>query len=110
MSLVSRQQKKKAEAFLAEAETTLAKSTWFSSSKERKFEDTAELLEKAANAYKVGGFNQEAGDAYKQAAVIYREELSSSMEASKSFSSAGERERAVVRVPCRRSSLLVEFV
>jgi|Transcript_15067 alpha-soluble NSF attachment protein len=90
MSLVARQQKSKAEAFMAEAEKTVGKSTWFASSKERKFEDAAELYDKAANAYKVGGFNHEAGDAYTKAATIYRDELSSFMEASKSLSNAGQ--------------------
>ena len=75
---------------MAEAEKTLGKSTWFASSKERKFEDAAELYDQAANAYKVGGFNQEAGDAYLKAATLYRDELSSFTEASKSLSNAGE--------------------
>lgn len=67
----------------------LAKKSWFSSSKERNAEEAAETFEKAANAYKVGGLNQEAGDAYVKAAELYRDKLSDFNNASKVFNSAG---------------------
>ena len=59
MSALANSQKKKGEAFLSEAESTLKKSTWFASSTERKHEDGAELCIKAAKAFKVGGITQQ---------------------------------------------------
>jgi hypothetical protein len=90
MSAISRQQKTKGEGFLIEAENTLAKKTWFASSTEQKHEDAAELYEKAANAFKVGGCHAQAGDAYSKAAAIHRDELKQLGEASKCLSSAGK--------------------
>ncbi len=90
MSAISRQQRVKGETFLAEANKTLAKKTWLSSSAEQKNEDAAELFQKAANAFKVGGFFQEAGDAYSKAAGIYQNKLKQGMEASKCFTETGE--------------------
>jgi len=90
MSAVSKQQRVKGEAFLSEAESTLAKRTWFASAAEQKHEDAAELYCKAANAFKVGGFFLEAGDAYGKAASIYREKLKNGMEASKALTESGE--------------------
>lgn len=89
MSAMAKAQKGKGDAFKKEAENLLAKKSWFSSSKERNAEDAAEAMEKAANAYKVGGLNQEAGDAYSRAAEIYRDKLSDFNSASKSLNSAG---------------------
>lgn len=89
MSALSQAQRNKGNAFLKEAESTLAKSTWFASSTERKYEDAAESYAKAANAYKVGGHNDEAGDAYKKAAELYKDKLNSLGEASKCLSDAG---------------------
>ena len=56
MSALAKKQKEKGDAFVAEAEQKLSKSksSWFSSSKEKKYEEAAELMEQAANAYKVG--------------------------------------------------------
>jgi len=82
-------QKGKAEAFVAEAEGLLSKRSWFSSSKERNAEDAAEIFEKAANAYKVGGLNQDAGDIYAKVAELYRDSLSDFNNASKAFNNAG---------------------
>lgn len=82
-------QKGKAEAFIAEAEGMLAKKSWFSSSKERNAEEAAEMFEKAANAYKVGGLNQDAGNTYTKAAELYRDRLSDYNNASKAFNNAG---------------------
>lgn len=82
-------QKGKAEAFIAEAEGLLSKRSWFSSSKERNAEDAAEIFEKAANAYKVGGLNQDAGDIYAKVAELYRDSLSDFNNASKAFNNAG---------------------
>lgn len=92
MSAMAKKQKEKGDAFVAEAEQKMAKSksSWFTSSKERKFEEAAEILEQAANAYKVGGFNQEAGQAYRRAAEIHRDQLTNLNEASKDMSQAGE--------------------
>lgn len=89
MSALSQAQRNKGNAFLSEAESTLKKSTWFASSSERKYEDAAELYSKAANAYKVGGLNDEAGAAYQQAAELYKDKLTSLGEASKCLSDAG---------------------
>lgn len=92
MSAMAKKQKEKGDAFVAEAEQKLAKSkgSWFSSSKERKYEEAAELLEQGANAYKVGGFNHEAGEAYRKAAEIHRDQLTNLNEASKDMSQAGK--------------------
>ena len=89
MSALSQAQRSKGDAFLQEAEATLKKSTWFASSTERKYEDAAESYTKAANAYKVGGCNDEAGNAYQRAAELYKDKLSSLGEASKCLSDAG---------------------
>mmetsp|Transcript_22413 Transcript_22413/g.32778 ORF Transcript_22413/g.32778 Transcript_22413/m.32778 type:complete len:310 (-) Transcript_22413:245-1174(-) len=88
MSAISKQQRVKGEAFLNEAETALAKRTWFGSS-EQKNEDAAELFQKAANAFKVGGFFIEAGNAYSRSAAIYRDKLKNGMEASKAMTESG---------------------
>jgi len=82
-------QRVRAEKFLNDAEKTLKKSTWFSSSTEQKYEDAAELYDQAANAYKVGQMNSEAGVAYMKAAELYRDKLSNQMEGSKALSNAG---------------------
>lgn len=79
----------KGQAFITEAEALLSKKSWFSSSKERNTEEAAETFEKAANAFKVGGLNQEAGNAYARAAELYRDRLSDFNHASKAFNSAG---------------------
>ena len=57
---------------------------------EQKNEDAAELYQKAANAFKVGGFFQDAGEAYSKAASIYQNTLKSGMEASKCLTETGE--------------------
>lgn len=88
MSAMAKAQKAKGEAFAAEAQKVLGKKSWFGSST-RNQEDAAEAYEKAANAYKVGGLNQEAGDAYMMAAEIYSEKLSDLLSASKTLNSAG---------------------
>jgi alpha-soluble NSF attachment protein len=89
MSGMAKAQKGKAETFTKEAEIFLAKRSWFSSSKERNAEDAAESYEKAANAYKVGGLNQEAGNTYVKAAELYRDRLSDFNNASKALNNAG---------------------
>ena len=86
---MAKAQKGKGDGFMLEAKKMLSKKAWFSSSKEKQKEDAAELLEQAANAYKVGGFHQEAGDAYSEAAKIYRDDLGNMNEASKCLSKAG---------------------
>lgn len=88
MSAMAKAQKAKGDAFAAEAKKFLSKKSWFGSSS-RNQEDAAEAYEKAANAYKVGALNQEAGDAYMRAAEIYSEKLSDLLSASKTLNSAG---------------------
>ena len=92
MSAMAKRQKDKGDAFMAEAEQKMTKSKGFSlfgSSKEKKYEEAADLLEQAANAYKVGGFNQEAGEAYRKAGEIHRDQLTNLNEASKAMANAG---------------------
>jgi alpha-soluble NSF attachment protein len=90
MSAMASAQKKKAIAYLEEAEALLAKKGWFSGSKERNQEDAAELYMQAANAYKVGGLNQEAGDTYVKAGKLYRDSVGNPNEAAKCYSQAGK--------------------
>lgn len=85
---MAKAQKGKGDAFMKEAEALLNKRSWFSS-KSKNAEDAAEIYEQAANAYKVGGLNQEAGDAYSKAATIYRDTLSDFNSASKALNNAG---------------------
>jgi alpha-soluble NSF attachment protein len=89
MSAMSKKQRVKGDAFMSEAKDTLAKRTWFASGTEQKNEDAAELFQKAANAYKVGGFFNEAGAAYKQSADIFLKQLKNTMEGSKSLTDSG---------------------
>lgn len=88
MSAMAQAQKAKGEAYAAEAEKFLIKKSWFGSTS-RNHEDAAEAYEKAANAYKVGGLNTEAGDAYMRAAAIYSDKLSDLLAASKALNQAG---------------------
>ena len=90
MSAITKAQKSKGDEYRKQAENLLAKKSWFSTSNHRNAEDAAEMFEKAANAYKVGGLHQEAGDAYMNAAEVYRDKLSSHNEASKSLNNAGK--------------------
>jgi len=90
MSALARSQRIKGEAFLTDAEKTLKKTTWFASSTEAKQEQAAELYDKAANAFKVGNFYMEAGQAYVKAAELYRDTLNNLGEASKCLSNAGK--------------------
>ena len=90
MSAIALQQKSKGDTFLQQAENELTKSkSWFAS-KDKKFEDACELYQNAGNAYKVGGFYFESGNAYYKAATILRDELKNSFDASKAFQNAGE--------------------
>lgn len=74
---------------MSEAQKTLSKKAWFASGRERNAEEAAELMMQAANAYKVGGWHQEAGTTYMEAAKIYQNTLSQANEASKCYSQAG---------------------
>lgn len=89
MSAISRQQRVKGETFLEQANKTLSKRTWLASGTEQKNEEAAELYQKAGNAFKVGGFFQEAGNAYSKAASIYQDKLKNGMEASKCLTETG---------------------
>jgi alpha-soluble NSF attachment protein len=89
MSALAKTQKAKALELIAQAQACENKKAWFASSKERNLEDAAEAYGQAANAYKVGGFHHEAGDAYVQAGELYRDKLKNSNEAARSFSQAG---------------------
>lgn len=97
---MAKKQKQKAEDYISEAEKLLAKKSWFSSSKERNQEEAAELFMQAANAYKVGGLNQEAGDTYVKTGEIYRDKVGNVSEASKCFSQAGKETICVCRLHC----------
>jgi Soluble NSF attachment protein, SNAP len=88
MSAMAKAQKGKGDAFAKEAEALLNKKGWFGS-KTKNAEDAAETYEQAANAYKVGGLNHEAGDCYLKAAAIYRDTLSDFNSASKALNNAG---------------------
>jgi len=90
MSAMAKVQKKKGDEYVAEAEKLLNKKSWFSSSKERNQEEAAETLLQAANAYKVGGLNQEAGQIYSRVGSIYQSMLSNTNEAAKAYTQAGE--------------------
>jgi alpha-soluble NSF attachment protein len=89
MSAMSRAQRNKAEGYIDEADKKLNKKTWFASSTDQKYEDAAELYDKAANAYKVGGLYHEAGATYQRAADLYRDKLKQMSEASKALQNAG---------------------
>jgi len=89
MSAISKQQRVRGDTFFAEAEKTLTKRTWLQSGMDQKHEDAAELYQKAANAYKVGGVFNEAGDAYGKAAEIFMHKLKSMVEAINCMTQAG---------------------
>ena len=89
MSALAKTQKAKALEFASQAEATLNKKSWFSSSKERNVEDACELYMQSANAYKVGGMMHEAGEIYVKAGQLYRDKLSQNSEAAKCYSQAG---------------------
>ena len=106
MSAMAKAQKGKAEAFIKEAEGLLSKKSWFSSSKERNAEEAAEVFEKAANAYKVGGLNQDAGNTYTRAAELYRDKISDFNHASKAFNAAGTKPFRFVDKPKQKKRVL----
>ena len=83
-------QRSKGDAFLQEADATLKKSTWLTSSTRKKNARAAESLKKAADAYKAGGCNDEAGRAYRRAAALHKDKLKNLTEAGKCLSDAGE--------------------
>jgi hypothetical protein len=83
-------QRSKGDAFLQEADATLKRSTWLSSSARKKHASAAESLARAADAYKAGGCNDEAGRAYRRAASLHKDKLKNLTEASKCLSDAGE--------------------
>uniref|UniRef100_A0A7S2IBT3 Alpha-soluble NSF attachment protein n=1 Tax=Helicotheca tamesis TaxID=374047 RepID=A0A7S2IBT3_9STRA len=89
MSAMAKQQRAKGDTFLREAQGTLSKKTWFASSTEQKYEDAAELYDKAATAYKVGGYHSEAAAAYAEAATLQKDKLKNLSDASKCLSNAG---------------------
>lgn len=90
MSAVAKRQKTKAEALLLEADKALNKKSYFFSNKERQAEDACELLSQAANAYKVGGFHDEAAKTYQRMGELYQETLKQPHEAAKAFTQAGK--------------------
>lgn len=87
MSALAKTQQAKAKEFEAQAEKALAKKSWFGG-KEKNQEDAAEILQQAANAYKVGGLNDEAGKCYNRVGDLYRG-INSLSEAAKAYSQAG---------------------
>jgi hypothetical protein len=90
MSAMAQKQKSKAEELLAEATKTLNKKSWFGSNKERNAEEAVEIYMQAANAYKVGGMSQEAGDTYSKSGEMLRDVVKNEGEAAKAFNQAGE--------------------
>lgn len=115
MSAIALQQKSKGDNFVQQAEIELAKKSWFSS-KDKKYEDACELYQNAGNAYKVGGFYFEAGQAYYKAAIMLRDNLNNSFDASKAFQNAGKQFSIVIRQCChvahqpfRHSLLVLEY-
>jgi alpha-soluble NSF attachment protein len=99
MSAMAKAQKAKAETFVSAAEKTLAKKSWFGGftgggGREKNIEEACELLLQAANAYKVGGLNQEAGATYMRVGKLYQEMNSansnSTNDAAKAYTQAGE--------------------
>jgi Soluble NSF attachment protein, SNAP len=110
MSAIATQQKSKGDTFCQQAEAELSKKSWFSSSKEKKFEDASELYQNAGNAYKVGGFYYEAGDAYSKAAILLRDKLQNVFDASKAFQNAGKNVFGVVVSCCCCQCLVVVVV
>jgi hypothetical protein len=76
-------QRLKENAFLQEANATLKKLTWLTSSTNKKNERAAESLTKAADAYRAGGCYNEAGQTYWHAAALHKDRLKNSTEAGK---------------------------
>jgi len=85
--MASFDQTTRAKTFLASAEKTLNKFSFFGSGS--KYEDAAELFQKAGNCFKVSQAFQDAGDAYVKAAELFENKLSSSHEASAALMNAG---------------------
>jgi alpha-soluble NSF attachment protein len=103
MSAIAQAQKRKAETLLEEADAKINKKSWFGGKNERSIEEGAELMLQAANAYKVGGLNHEAGSTYSKAAMLYRDKLSNPNDAAKAFQQAGMSEGTVLvmnATPC----------
>lgn len=89
MSALAKSQKKKAEEFANAAQILVNKKAgWFGNSKEKNLEEAAENYQLAANAYKVGGFAQEAGNMYVESAKLH-DSLKNTSEAAKAYSQAG---------------------
>lgn len=82
-------QKKKAEDFISQAEKLSSKRSWFGGGSNNK-EEAAELYLQAANAYKVGGLQCEAGNVYVKAAELYQNTCGQPNDAAKAFGNAGE--------------------
>ena len=96
MSALAKTQKKKALEFVQQAENVLNKKSAFgsifgqsASAKERQAEDAAELYIQAANAYKVGGMSNEAGEIYALTGALYRDKCNNGPEAAKCYTQAG---------------------
>jgi alpha-soluble NSF attachment protein len=93
MSALAKSQKKKALEIVAQADGVLNKKVFSlfggATAKEKQAEDAAELYLQAANAYKVGGMSQEAGDTYMTAGNLYRDKCNNGSEAAKCYTQAG---------------------
>lgn len=87
MSALAQSQQRKAKEYEATADKLLSKKSWFGG-KEKNQEDAAEALMQAANAYKIGGLNQEAGNTYNRVGDLYRG-IGQNSEAAKAYSQAG---------------------
>ena len=78
----------KGEAFLAEGEKALNRTTIFGFGKNQKFEDAADAFTKAGNAFKISKEWQKAGEAFIRASVSYSK-TDSPNDAVNSFVEAG---------------------
>lgn len=90
MSAGSLAHRSKGDAFLQEADAILKKSTLPGSSTTKKNERAVKSVKNAAEAYKSGGWYDEAGKAYQRAADLHKDKLKNKLEASKCLTDAGE--------------------
>lgn len=95
MSALAKTQKNKAIELIGQAEATLNKKVFSlfgggGAAKERQAEDAAEIYLQAANAYKVGGMSQEAGETYMLVGNLYRDKCKNPSDAAKAYTQAGK--------------------
>lgn len=79
----------KGDAFIAEAQRALNRTTIFGFGKAQKYEDAAEAFVKAGNAYKLANLWQSSGDAFIQAAEAWHQRGESATEVINALVEAG---------------------